>query len=399
MNRHSLSFQISAFFLFLMILINTLFYFQYRYEQEAIAKNSMKVFNDSQQILRMGHQRRIPIQKIKQELYTISHVELLNPKEAGTFNTGELLAQHPQLKIYAYKSRIYIHFHDRRRGIEHILRFEDKKLYDIKILLMDLLINLAVLAFFFYIIRRIAPLKKLKSSIVEFSKGDLDVHTRVDGKDEIAEVSNEFDRAITTIKQLQGSRNLFLRNIMHELKTPIAKGKLISDLLEDEKNAQRLSKIFKRFEHLLGEFAKIERVTSNELSLNKKKFRVVDIIDNAFDLLMIEQESVNIQLESESEIEVDFELFSIVLKNLIDNALKYGTSKPSIIIKKDSISIVSSGEELESSLFEHVFNRKFEDSSKGLGLGIYISKNIVQKHGFHFEYLHQDSNNIFRITF
>ena len=124
-----------------------------------------------------------------------------------------------------------------------------------------------------------------------------------------------------------------------------------------------------------------------------------EIIDNAFDLLMIEQESVNIQLESESEIEVDFELFSIVLKNLIDNALKYGTSKPSIIIKKDSISIVSSGEELESSLFEHVFNRKFEDSSKGLGLGIYISKNIVQKHGFHFEYLHQDSNNIFRITF
>lgn len=381
-----------------MVIINTLFFFQYRYEQEAVAENAMKVFNDSQQILRMGHERRIPIHEIKKELYSISQVEMLNKQEAGAFKNGELLFRDPQLSIFAYEERVYIHFHDRRRGIEHILRFEDKKLHDMQILLMSLLINISVIGFFFYIIRKIAPLKKLKSSIEKFSKGNLDVHTKVDGRDEISEVSNEFDKAITTIKQLQGSRNLFLRNIMHELKTPIAKGKLISDLLDDEKNAQRLSKIFQRFEHLLGEFAKIERVTSNELILNKKHFRVVDILDNAFDLLMIEAQSVEVKLEAESEIEVDFELFSIVLKNLIDNALKYGTSKPSIIITKETISVISEGEELDASLFEHVFNRKFEDSSKGLGLGLYITKNIVKKHGFIFEYSHKKSDNIFTIT-
>ena len=399
MNRHSLTFQISAFLVFLIILINTLFYFQYRYEQNAVSENAMKVFNDSQQILRMGHEKRIPFNEVKKELYRISQVELLHKKEAGDFRTGELLRKDLHLRVYAYKNKIYIDFHDRRRRVGHILRFEDKKLHDTQILFIGFLINLSVLAFFFYIIRKITPLKKLKSSIAEFSKGDLDIHTRVDGKDEIAEVSNEFDKAITTIKQLQGSRNLFLRNIMHELKTPIAKGKLITDLIEDEKNSQRLSQIFKRFEHLLGEFAKIERVTSNELILNKNRFRMVDILDNAFDLLMIEQDSVEIKLESESEIEVDFELFSVALKNLIDNALKYGTSKPSIIIEKDSISIISSGDELDSSLFEHVFNRKFEDSSKGLGLGLYISKNIVEKHGFLFNYSHQELNNIFEISF
>ncbi len=399
MNRHSLIFQISAFFLFLMIIINTLFYFQYRYEQASVIENTLKVFNDSQQILRMGHENRIPMHEIKKELYRISQVEMLKAEEAGEFETGSLLLKRHQLSIYEYENEIYVHFTDRRRGIEHILRFEDKKLYDRQILLMALLIDFSVWAFFFYIIRKITPLKKLKASIEEFSKGDLDIHTRVEGKDEIADVSNEFDKAITTIKQLQGSRNLFLRNIMHELKTPIAKGKLISDLLEDEKNALRLSKIFKRFEHLLGEFAKIERVTSNELVLNKKSFRIVDILDNSFDLLMIEQDDVQIELDAESEIEVDYELFSVALKNLLDNALKYGTSKPIIVIKKDWISIISAGEELDASLFEHVFNRKFEDSSKGLGLGLYITKNIIKKHGFNFEYFHEDLNNIFKINF
>ena len=45
------------------------------------------------------------------------------------------------------------------------------------------------------------------------------------GKDEIAEVSNEFNNAISKIKTLQDSRSLFLRNIMHELKNPHCQGK------------------------------------------------------------------------------------------------------------------------------------------------------------------------------
>lgn len=47
------------------------------------------------------------------------------------------------------------------------------------------------------------------------------------------------------IQTLQDSRKLFLRNIMHELKTPITKGKLITDLMEDTKNQERLKRIFR----------------------------------------------------------------------------------------------------------------------------------------------------------
>jgi len=399
MNRHSLIVHITIFFIFLMGVINTLFYFQYHNEHEYVITNAFKTFHKSNQILHMSRQERLPFDQAKERLYTILQVEMLHKKDTAIFQKGKLLRQDRDLKVYAYKQMIYLHFYDKRRGNELYLRYTDERLESHRIFLFALLIDLAVLLFFFYVIRRIWPLRSLKNSIYSFSRGNFDIDTKTDARDEIADVSNEFDKAIHIIKQLQASRNLFLRNVMHELKTPIAKGKLITDLLEDEKNAQRLSLIFNRFEYLLGEFSKIERVTSNEVILNKKRFRTVDILDNALDILMIEKESVIITIEAESEVNADFEMFSIALKNLIDNAMKYGTSRPEIIIEEKFVTVISSGKKLDTNLFKHVFNRKFEESSKGLGLGIYLTKSILYKHGFKLEYIHTSGINKFIICF
>jgi signal transduction histidine kinase len=397
MNRHSLIVYISIFFLFLMGVINTLFYFQYRYEQEDAVENAFKKFKESREIMHMGRQKRLPFEVTSERLQQILHVEVLRKEDAGDFQKGRLLDQRKHLRAYLYNGMIYIHFKDSRRAKEQIIRFKNDKLGNKKIFLFALAIDLSVMLFFLYVIRRIWPLRELKESIARFSQGDLDIHTAIKGRDEIAEVANEFDHAISKIKQLQGSRNLFLRNIMHELKTPIAKGKLITDLLDDEKNAERLSLIFSRFEHLLGEFAKIERVTSNEFILNKKRFRVVDIVDNALDILMLEHDALTVTIEAENEIDVDFELFSVAIKNLIDNAIKYAEDPPNILIQQTQIAVISTGDALDSNILDQVFNRKFEDSSKGLGLGLYITKNIVEKHGFRLEYLHVNEENHFII--
>ncbi|CAA6827737.1 MAG: Histidine kinase, partial [uncultured Sulfurovum sp.] len=199
------------------------------------------------------------------------------------------------------------------------------------------------------------------------------------------------------IKSLQESRNLFLRNIMHELKTPISKGKLITDLMDDAKNQERLQRIFSRFEYLLGEFTKIEQVTSNALVVNKNSFRVVDILDNSFDILLIESSDVDLEINANLEIDVDYELMSTAFKNLIDNALKYGIGRTKIRVEEDAIVFESNGEALENSSFEMAFNRAFEDSSKGLGLGLYITHHIVKRHGFTLNYTWIDGVNRFRI--
>lgn len=380
-----------------MVVINALFFLQYRNEQEYVIENAFRVFHESTQILDLSRSERLSFGQARQRLHDILDVEMLYKEEAGSFYEGRLLRRHRELSIYAYEQMVYLYFDDRLRDVRHYLRYRDDRLDDKRIIIVAFAIDIAVALFFLYVVRRIWPLHGLRRSISDLAQGRLDMQTKIKGKDEIAALSDEFDKAIGTIRHLQASRNLFLRNIMHELKTPIAKGRLITDLLDDTKNAERLGRLFDRLEHLLGEFAKIERVTSNELRLEKKPFRIVDILDNALDILMIERDVITTTIRDESEIEADFEMFSIALKNLIDNALRYGSSRPDIIIDKDSIEVDTKGERLDEALFTQVFNRRFEESSKGLGLGLYIAKSIIERHGMRLEYLHEDGLNRFII--
>ena len=81
-----------------------------------------------------------------------------------------------------------------------------------------------MLAAYIFVIYKIKPLRKLKRQIVKFANGELDgVQNVGNGKDEISEVSEAFYGALPD-QGANDSRHLFLRNIMHELKTPITKG-------------------------------------------------------------------------------------------------------------------------------------------------------------------------------
>ena len=115
--------------------------------------------------------------------------------------------------------------------------------------------------------------------MIKLSKGDFSISMKTNQKDEISQVSNEFDNAIKQLRQLRESRNLFLRNIMHELKTPITKGKLITDMYDDCERKFILIRVFQRLEYLLSEFAKIEELTSGKINLKKGDFIANRFID------------------------------------------------------------------------------------------------------------------------
>lgn len=399
MNKHSLLFYISLFFIFLLLVINTLFFVQYRLEKNQAIEALAKRFHDSERVLHLSRMDMLPFKEAKERLYTILQVELLHENEVGDLSSAQILKKEREMTIYAQGDDAYCIVDDKPRNMKIYLKYVQYHPESNYLIIMALLINLSLFLFYFYILQRLKPLKILKNKIVRFAEGDLTVSTHVTGKDEIAEVSNEFNNAIEKIRTLQDSRKLFLRNIMHELKTPIAKGKLITDLMDDAKNQERLKRIFRRFEYLLSEFTKIERVTSNAMTLNKKRYRVMDILENAFDIMMIEMHAIDIEVHANLEIDADYDLMSIVLKNLIDNAMKYGKGRAKVILYHDRIVIESQGEKLENISFDKVFNRSYEDSSKGLGLGLYISKNIVKKHGYRLDYAHHEGKNRFIISF
>ncbi len=261
-------------------------------------------------------------------------------------------------------------------------------------------IDILLLWFFMFIEKKLKPLISLKKDMKNLSNGNLQISTKTDGKDEISQVAKEFDIALKQLKELRDSRNLFLRNIMHEFKTPITKGRLITDIYEDSERKFILIRVFQRLEYLLSEFAKIEELTSGKITLDKRKYYVVDLIEQAFDILLLEEDVIEVEYSHELKIEVDFELFSIALKNLIDNAIKYKTEqKPKIIINENSIQIINKGKELSKDIKEYFkpFNHDYETATSGLGLGLYISNNIIKIHKFELNYIYEDSYHNFFI--
>jgi two-component system, OmpR family, sensor kinase len=322
------------------------------------------------------------------------------------------------LEFFSYKDKKYIHFKPHPKGpfleknnppdifkfgnslpppafqnmrpedIVIIDNFDEKKFREFWVVIL-FIIDVLLIWFLIFLQKKLKPLLLLKENMIKLSTGDFKISMKTNGKDEISQVSNEFENAVKQLRQLRESRNLFLRNIMHELKTPITKGKLITDMYDDCERKHILIRVFQRLEYLLNEFAKIEELTSGKISLNKNEYHIIDLLEQAFDILLIDNDKIDIKDNCDLILNVDFELFSIALKNLIDNAITYNTNgHPQVFIEKDSIRIVNKGEKLEKDIEEYYkpFNHEYEDSSSGLGLGLYISNNIIKIHNYNLEY-------------
>jgi two-component system OmpR family sensor kinase len=425
MNKNSLFFKITLFFGILIAITHIIIYLGYNItKQQQIDLYVTKYLKTFHQIRKSFHPEDIPHplngdfknkknfpfmlppkpEKIDpkkfDEALKLYDLEISKVSYEKLQKDGNLLAYEREWEFYEYEGYKYFYLKDR---FDDILIKDNITVIDTTkyIIALTILLNIFFITFYIFLINKLKPLKTLKDNISKFADGDLEINTLCDGKDEISEVSNEFNNAIEQIRILTKSRNLFLRNIMHELKTPITKGLLISNLLEKSKFQESLKKAFFRLEYLLNEFAKIEQFTSSNVKITKNTFSLEDIIDNALDILFIHKDEINIEIQENFLVEVDFELFTVVIKNLIDNAMKYSTKKPKLFIENNRLFIISEGEKLPYPIEEYQkpFNRKYENSSAGLGLGLYIVHSILKAHNLTLEYKFIESNNIFTINF
>jgi len=247
------------------------------------------------------------------------------------------------------------------------------------------------------ILQRIRPLRLLRRRIAAFGAGNLEISFAMRGEDEIALVANELEVARKKIRSLMESRTLFLRNIMHELKTPIAKGRIASQMLEPPKQRTRFNTIFERMECLINEFALIEEVTSGSEHLQMEEYRLIDLIDGAVDLAMVEPESVTVEIDTSYRLAADFRLFATAIKNMIDNALKYSPEQHVTIGTEGAeIWFENSGTPLAHPLAYYVEPFTKEQPAKNsFGLGLYLVDSILKTHKMVLAYEHRNGVNRF----
>ncbi|MDD2356569.1 MAG: ArsS family sensor histidine kinase [Thiovulaceae bacterium] len=235
---------------------------------------------------------------------------------------------------------------------------------------------------FMLILQRLRPLIRLFQRIALFGAGNLNVSFKVKGKDEIAVIANELETARLKINSMLSARTLFLRNIMHELKTPIAKGTIATQMLESQKQRDRFSSIFGRLETLVNDFAMIEEVTSLSNRKEFSEYRIVDIIDGAIDMSMVESEHIEVDIRSSAKLVANYRLYTTAIKNMIDNAMKYSPDKHiKIVIVDAELCFESKGERLKYPLNFYIEPFTKESSSKNsFGLGLYLVDSILKAH-------------------
>jgi two-component system, OmpR family, sensor kinase len=250
---------------------------------------------------------------------------------------------------------------------------------------------------FSLIFLKLKPLASLRRKIASFGAGNMHVDFSMKGEDEIAIISNELGVTQNKINSLIESRTLFLRNIMHELKTPIAKGRIVTQMLHDEKQKSRYESIFERLELLIKEFALIEEISTGNYINNTQEYRIIDLIDGAKDMAMIENSNIVTRVPTDAKISVDYKVFVTAIKNIIDNAMKYSPNKKVYIsFEYGNLLFRSIGNELDKDLSYYIEPFTKSNSSRdSFGLGLYLVDSILKAHQMKLEYTYENNENCF----
>ncbi|MDW3631981.1 MAG: HAMP domain-containing sensor histidine kinase, partial [Nitrososphaeraceae archaeon] len=310
-------------------------------------------------------------------------------------------------------------------------------------------LNIGVItAFILYIIRKILnPIFALTTATSEVKRGNLEVavKSKVNG-DELAFLSESFNSMVTAIKSYNKKQNQltkqlekaneelkyrdqlkdeFIQVAAHELKTPIQPILGLCELLRDRKteiikDEEILDVIIrnsKRLMKLAEDILNVAKIESGSFSLKKERFDIGELISEIMNDIeeKIVENKKNIKLffelyngnnNNKIIVEADKNRLSQVISNLLNNAIKF-TDEGSITVivgtkkinnnnsNKVIVSIKDTGTGIDSEILPKLFT-KFATKSPmegGTGLGLFISKSIIEMHGGSIWAFNNDEKN------
>lgn len=210
---------------------------------------------------------------------------------------------------------------------------------------------------------------------------------------------------ITEEHNLRQQKEEFIALASHELKTPItslhASLQLMNRMLaKDPNTSEKLLKLARNTElytvkltNLVGDLLSSTKIEQGQLSLNKSRFMLADVIDGCCTHIELE-EKYNIVYKGDKGLEIfaDEQKIDQVIINFVNNAVKYAPESLDILIETKQldnhikVSVTDKGPGIPAENMPKLFDRYFRvnkvrDNVSGLGLGLYISAEIVRRHG------------------
>lgn len=272
------------------------------------------------------------------------------------------------------------------------------------ILTITVCLEIAIILFSLLISRAFsAKIDNLIASMHIIREGDYSKPVKIEGRDELSILGEEFNELRSRLEEMDATRKQFVSNASHELKTPLASIKLLSDsILQNDMDPETV----REFVVDIGNEAdRLNRMSQKLLSLSKadamlvEPSEVIQIEDTAQRVVrmltpLAEIKNITLQIDASDPCPIlcsEDDLYQILF-NLVENGIKYNKENGSLFISLRRIrntavlKIKDEGAGIPEESLPHIFDRFYRvdkarsRSTGGSGLGLSIVRDLIQKH-------------------
>ncbi|MEG0001352.1 MAG: ATP-binding protein [Comamonas sp.] len=255
------------------------------------------------------------------------------------------------------------------------------------------LVGVAVALGVFPIIRRLLKrLENLQRSVQRFGEGDLATRVPVQGNDELADLSRQFNASAERIEALMASQKSLLANASHELRSPLTRIRMGMELMSGNQpspaSRAEILRNVNELDQLVDEILLASRLDSREVDVGTEES--VDLIGlSAEECARVDAE---LQLQDLAELEVPgvAKLLRRAVRNLLENARRYSHGEITLELARidgqAEIRVDDRGPGVPADQRERIFEKFYRlpgasERSGGVGLGLALVRSIAERHG------------------
>ena len=253
--------------------------------------------------------------------------------------------------------------------------------------------------------RMVRPIHRITGAIENVTEGYSDDVLHVDTFTETRQLSEAFNKMLGRLKILDESREEFVSNVSHELKTPMTSMKVLADSLLEMKEApvemyqefmQDIAKEIDRENQIITDLLSLVKMDKTGQNLNIKTVNINELLEQILKRLRPIADKKNVEMVMESfrpvSAEIDEMKFTLAISNLVENAIKYNHENGWVHVSLNAdhkyfyIKVEDSGIGIPEEDQPHIFERFYRvDKSHsreigGTGLGLAIARNAVIVH-------------------
>ena len=249
------------------------------------------------------------------------------------------------------------------------------------------------------------PLTQVVNSIDRLTEGFMEEEVSIKGYYEIEKISNSFNKMISRMQKIENTRQEFVSNVSHELKTPITSIKVLADSLLVQEDAPielhreflvDISEEIERENKIINDLLSLVKLDKVADDMNISSININELLEQILKRLSPIAKKLNIEMIYESfrpvMAEVDEVKLSLAISNLIENAIKYNVIDGWVRVSLNAdhkyffIKVSDSGigipEEEQDLIFDRFYrvDKARSRETGGTGLGLAITKNVIQMH-------------------